>query len=70
MNAGAALIVAAVALGQPTSPHTGGTITYTGTDITCKQVEGFFKKMARKSHGKVKPLPCHQNTPVAPKNSN
>ena len=70
MNVGAILIVAAVALGQPTPSHTGGTITYTGADITCKQVEAFMKRMAKESRGKIKPRPCHQNAAAVPKNSN
>jgi hypothetical protein len=68
MNMGAILIAAAVTLGP--SPHSGSTITYAGTDITCKQMEAFFRKMAKASHGKIKPMPCRENATVAPKKSN
>ena len=49
----------------------GGVITYTGsTRINggCAQIEAFFQKMSAASHGKIKPLPCHEVT--APKKSN
>jgi hypothetical protein len=71
MNVGAILIAATVTLTvQPTPSRTGGTITYTGTNLTCKQVEAFMEKMAEKSHGKIKPLPCRETAPVWPKKSN
>jgi hypothetical protein len=45
-----------------------GTVTYTGTDVTCAQLEAFMEKMAKASGGKIKPLPCREGLP--PKKSN
>jgi hypothetical protein len=47
-----------------------GTITLDGTKVTCEQMSAFFEKMAKDSHGKIKPLSCHQYPFVAPKKSN
>ena len=39
-----------------------GTVTYTydGKNVTCAQLEPFFRKMAKGSKGKIKPFPCHE----------
>jgi hypothetical protein len=64
---GLILLVASVTLELP---HTGGTLTYTGKDVTCKQVEEAMKKLTAKSHGKLRPIPCHEKPPVAHAKSN
>jgi hypothetical protein len=47
-----------------------GAIIYTGTVLSCAQVKAFFRKMAKDSNGKIKPLQCHGVQGVVPGNSN
>ena len=48
----------------------GGTLTYTGTDVTCAQVKDAIRKFGLKPTGKNYVLKCHDEVPPKPKRSN
>lgn len=43
-----------------------GTLTYTGSGVTCAKVEAAMRKL----EPKLKPLPCHDVPATGPKKSN
>jgi hypothetical protein len=47
-----------------------GTLTTNDAKITCGRLNAFFKKMAKESNGKIKPLPRRGHPAVGPKISN
>ena len=67
---------AAPALANPDAPDKqtaaskGGTLTYTGTDVTCAQVKAAIRKLGLEPSGKNYVLKCRDEAPPKPGKSN